>query len=50
MVSGLAGTVIVRLLLSRLHLDPWVRPRALAYPAMAIFLTLLVYLIFFTHE
>lgn len=42
-------TGIVRLLLIRAGIDGWVRPRSIGYPALIVFFTLLVYLIFFTH-
>jgi len=49
MVSGLACTLAARFVLIRTGLDPWIRPRAIAYPAMGVLFTLLVYLIFFTR-
>jgi len=49
MVSGLACVLAARFVLIRLGLDPWIRPRALAYPAMGIFFTLLIYILFFTR-
>jgi hypothetical protein len=49
MVAGLACTLATRFALIRLGLDPWIRPRALGYPAIGIFFTLVVYLIFFTR-
>ncbi len=48
MVAGLFVTIGVRLVLIRAGLDPWIRPRALAYPGLGIGLTLLVHLIFFS--
>jgi hypothetical protein len=34
MLAGLILTVICRAVLIRLRLDPWIRPRALAYPCL----------------
>jgi hypothetical protein len=48
MVGGLACVLAARFALIRLGLDPWIRPRALAYPALGIFFTILIYLLFFT--
>jgi len=47
MVAGLAAALAVRAVLIRVGLDPWVRPRALAYPSVGIFFTLLIYYLFF---
>jgi len=49
MVAGLAGAMLARFVLVRAGLDPWIRPRALAYPAMGLFFTLATYLIFFSR-
>jgi len=49
MVAGLACALAARFVLIRVGLDPWIRPRALAYPALGIFFTLLIYLLFFTR-
>lgn len=49
MIAGLVGTFLLRLLLIALRLDAWIRPRAFAYPAIGIFLTLLSYLLFFAE-
>ena len=49
MVAGLACALAARFMLIRFGLDPWIRPRALAYPALGIFFTLLIYLLFFTR-
>ena len=49
MVTGLFGALAVRSVFVVLRWDPWIRPRALAYPAMGIFITLLTYLLFFTQ-
>ena len=49
MVAGLFCALITRFVLIRIGLDPWVRPRALAYPAIGIFFTLFIYLIFFSR-
>jgi hypothetical protein len=40
---------IVRLILIRVGIDGWIRPRSIGYPALLVFFTLLIYLIFFTH-
>lgn len=49
MVGGLACTLAARFALIRSGLDPWIRPRGLGYPAMGLFFTLLIYLLFFTR-
>jgi hypothetical protein len=46
---GWVLTGIVRLILIKVGIDGWLRPRSIGYPALIVFLTLLVYLIFFTH-
>ena len=40
---------IVRIVFVKIGLDGWIRPRSIGYPALNVFLTLLIYLIFFTH-
>ena len=40
---------IVRIIFFRIGLDGWIRPRSIGYPALNVFFTLLIYLIFFTH-
>jgi len=47
MVTGLMGSILVRAFFIRIGLDARLRPRALAYPSMALLLTLLTFLIFF---
>jgi len=49
MVAGLVCTLATRFVLIRLGLDPWIRPRALGYPAIGLLFTLLTYLLFFTR-
>lgn len=49
MIAGLACALAARFALIRLGLDPWIRPRALAYPALGIVFTLVIYLLFFTR-
>jgi hypothetical protein len=49
MIAGLACALAARFALIRLGLDPWIRPRALAYPALGILFTLVIYLLFFTR-
>jgi len=52
MLSILIGWVlalIVRLILIKVGIDGWIRPRSIGYPALNVFFTLLIYLIFFTH-
>jgi hypothetical protein len=44
---GLLVTSILNFVFFRIGLDPWIKPRAIAYPAMALFFTLITYLIFF---
>ncbi len=41
--------MIVRFVFIRIGLDGWIRPRSIGYPALNVFFTLLIYLIFFTH-
>jgi YtcA family len=48
MIAGLITAAAVRVILIRAKLDPWIRPRALAYPCLGIAVTLLVHLIFFS--
>jgi hypothetical protein len=40
---------IVRIVFVKIGLDGWIRPRSIGYPALNVFFTLLIYLIFFTH-
>ena len=46
---GWIMATIVRLVLIKVGIDGWIRPRSVAYPALMIFFTLLIYLIFFTN-
>jgi len=46
---GWALSLISRFLLLRVGIDGWIRPRAIGYPCLGAFFTLLIYLIFFTH-
>jgi hypothetical protein len=46
---GWVLSVIVRFILIKAGIDGWIRPRSIGYPALLVFFTLLVYLIFFTH-
>jgi ABC-type uncharacterized transport system permease subunit len=48
MLAGLILTLLCRFVLIRLRLDPWIRPRALAYPCLGVAITLLVHLLFFS--
>lgn len=48
MISGFLGTIAIRVLLVRLRIDPWIRPRELAYPCLGAGLALLLHLIFFS--
>ena len=48
MLAGLILTLLCRSVLIRLRLDPWIRPRALAYPCLGVAIALLVHLIFFS--
>ena len=48
MLAGLILTLLCRAVLIRLRLDLWIRPRALAYPCLAVAITLLVHLLFFS--
>ena len=47
MVCGLAGASLARIAFAALGLDAVLQPRALVYPAIGLFLTLAVYLLFF---
>jgi len=44
---GIVVALLVRLLLVRTRIDPYVSPRALAYPSLAIFVTLVLWVAFF---
>lgn len=52
LLSILIGWVlaaIVRIVFIKIGIDGWIRPRSIGYPALTVFFTLLIYLIFFTH-
>ena len=42
-------TGVIRFILIKIGIDGWIRPRSIGYPSLVVFLTLLIYLIFFTH-
>jgi len=42
-------TGVIRFFLVKVGIDGWIRPRSIGYPSLVVFLTLLIYLIFFTH-
>lgn len=46
-VSSLLISTVCHVLIYKAGMDPWIRPRGIAYPAMVTFFTLLIYLIFF---
>jgi hypothetical protein len=46
-VGGVAGTVLIHLLLLRASLDPWLDPPAVAYPALVALLAFAGWLLFF---
>jgi hypothetical protein len=46
---GWVLAVIIRFILIKAGIDGWIRPRSIGYPALMVFFTLLIYLIFFTH-
>jgi hypothetical protein len=48
MFTGLIMTLLCRAVLIQLRLDPWIRPRVLAYPCLGVAITLLVHLLFFS--
>ncbi len=48
MLAGLLGALASRAILIRAGLDPWIRPRVLAYPSLGVAITLLVHLLFFS--
>lgn len=48
MLAGFILTLLCRTVLIRLRLDPWVRPRALAYPCLGVAITLVIHLLFFS--
>lgn len=41
--------MIVRIILIKVGIDGWIRPRSIGYPSLLVFFTLLIYLIFFTN-
>lgn len=41
--------ILLRILLIKVGIDGWIRPRSIGYTGLLVFLTLLIYLIFFTH-
>jgi YtcA family len=48
-IIGLFITLIIRLLLIGLGIQPYIRPKSLVYPGMLIFFTMTVWLIFFKN-
>jgi len=42
-------TAFIRFILIKVGIDGWIRPRSIGYPSLVVFLTLLIYLTFFTH-
>jgi hypothetical protein len=46
---GWVLSTIVRLMLIKVGIDGWIRPRSIGYPALLVFFTLMIYLIFFTY-
>ncbi len=46
---GWVLTGVVRLILIKVGIDGWIRPRSIGYPSLIVFFTLLIYLIFFTN-
>ena len=48
MIAGFLATIVVRVVLMRLKIDPWIRPRPLAYPCLGIAITLFLHLVFFS--
>ena len=48
MLVGFLAAIAMRVILIRAKLDPWIRPRALAYPCLGVGITLLVHLVFFS--
>jgi hypothetical protein len=46
-VIGIVVTLLARALLVRVGIDPYVGPRALVYPSLAVFVTLVLWLAFF---
>src|SRR5215468_4006468 len=46
-LAGIALTILARQLLTATGLDPWIGPRALVYPALALVFMLLTWLAFF---
>jgi hypothetical protein len=47
LLIGIGAALIVRLLLVRTGIDPYVGPRALVYPSLAILVTLVLWVAFF---
>ena len=46
---GWVLTAIVRFIFVKIGIDGWLKPRSIGYPALGVFFTLLIYLLFFTH-
>lgn len=46
-VASLFLSTGCHVLVFKAGMEPWIRPRGIAYPAMVIFFTLLIYLLFF---
>jgi hypothetical protein len=46
-VVGIVAALIARRLLVRVGVDPYVGPRALVYPSLAILVTLVIWVAFF---
>ena len=44
---GIVAALLIRLLLVRTGIDPYVGPRALVYPSAAIFVSLMLWVMFF---
>ena len=46
-VIGIVAALLMRLLLIRTGIDPYVGPRAVVYPSLGIFVTLVLWVAFF---
>jgi len=46
-IVGIALTLVARRVLAATGLDPWIGPRGLVYPALALALTLTTWIVFF---
>jgi len=48
-IAGIALTLLARQLLTATGLDPWIGPRALVYPALALAFMFVTWIVFFQN-